>query len=200
MDFRNALLILLVSASSGLAADIQYEIGGGYAYFAGQQYKSLAPKTGYLVRFGAGAGRKNIFKWVSNLTLVSSSGTTDFNDAGTYRNLQYNLVAGEFNLGFKLAFLAPMERLPVQPYLGASGSAMSASFAFPENATVSDTFPKTEAQNYYGYNIFVGVDIEFNKKMGVNLQVEQSKISGTLAQSAFALDSNRILISLFFRE
>jgi hypothetical protein len=193
-------IAFVLSAQSASAGDVQYEVGGGYAYFAGEQYKSLAPKTGYMLRFGAGEGRKSVLKWVSNLTLLTSSGTSDFTDNGSNVNLSYQLIGGEFNLGLKIAPLSGLDRLPIQPYVGATGSAMAASFKFADNAPVSTQFPRTEAQNFYGYTIFVGADIELSKDIwGVNFQVEQSKITGTVAKQPFFLDSNRIFMSLFFR-
>jgi len=193
------IAVALMQIPSAFAEDIQFEVGGGLMYFAGKPYQSLAPKTGYMVRFGAGAGRQYIFKWVSSFSMFTSSGNTTFNDNGTYTALDYQLVGGEFNLGLKIAPLASLEHLPMQPYVGASGAATSASFKFPENAPVSTTFPKTDSSNYYGYNIFVGVDIEMTKSWGVNFLVEQSKLSGTLANNQFNLDSNRVLFQLFFR-
>jgi len=192
--------LVSVALENAGAADVQFEIGGGYNYFAGQDAKSLAPATGYLLRFGAESGRRSIFKWVSSLSLLSSQGTADFNDSGTTRNLNYTLVAGEFDLGFKLAFLAGNDRLPVQPYVGASGSAMSASFTFPTNSVVSATFPKTEAQNFYGYDIFVGVDVETGRDWGFNIEVDQIRLAGTVASQPFSLDSNRVYLNLFFRK
>ncbi len=194
------IMFVIFSGPKVFADEVQYEVGGGYAYFAGLPLKSLAPKTGVMARFGAEAGRKSIFKWMSNFSLMSASDTSTFSDNGTTQTLAYQLVAGEFNFGFKLAFLAPIDRLPIQPYLGASGSAMSASFKFGDNTALSSTFPKTDAQNFYGYNIFVGVDINLDRSWGINFQVEQSKISGTVALQPFALDSNRVFFSLFFRQ
>lgn len=200
MSFKIFLMAALLTTSSlVLASEVQYEVGGGYEYFSGDQNKSLAPKTGYMMRFGAEAGRKTILKWMSNLTLVSSTDTATFNDNGSYPSLAYQLIEGEFNLGIKLAFLAGYDRLPIQPYVGGSGSLGSASFKFADNAAVSTTFPKTDAENFYGYAIFVGVDIMIGRQWGVNLHVEQSQTSGTVAKQAFYLNGNRAFFSLFFQ-
>ena len=191
--------LILLAGPKGFASDVQYEIGAGYDFFAGDSLQSLAPQTGYLLRFGAEAGRRSIFKWMSSLTLLESQGTSNFSDSGTTRNLNYTLVAGEFELGMKLAFLAANDRLPVQPYIGGAGAAMSTSFSFPAGSNVSSTFPLTEAQNFYGYSIFVGADIETGRDWGINVEVDQTVLSGTVANNPFSLNSNRVFLNLFFR-
>ena len=194
-----ALLFVVFASANVYASEVQYDVGGGYAYFSGDPNKSLAPNTGYLVRFGAEAGRKTILKWTSNLTLAYSSSTSTFIDAGSFPSLSYTLVEGEFNLGFKLEFLAAYDKLPVQPYVGATGSIGSTSFKFAQDAAVSATFPKTDAENFYGYAIFVGVDISFTNYWGMGIEVEQSATTGTVAKQPFSLNSNRVFLNLFFQ-
>lgn len=198
-SFGTFALLLCFLPHLAWAKDFQYEIGPGYAYFAGQEKKSLAPLTGYLMRFAAGTSSEKTFRWVSSMSLLSSSGESVFDDAGTDRTLTYQLIGGEFNIGFRIGFLSGFSKLPVQPYFGAAGSIVSASFAFPKDSTVSETFPKTDAGNFYGYAIFVGTDLTLGKEWGLNVHVEQSNIAGTLAQKQFVLNSNRVFLMMFFR-
>lgn len=198
---RKVLFLILFFAFFASAAkaenNTQYNLMLGYHYFSGKDLKSLAPNTSYLMRFGAGSGTKSMFGWISSMALQFGTATANFNDSGTTRALSYQLIGGEFNLGFRIMPFASQYKLPVQPHFGVTGALQVDSFNFGTQ-TVSATFPKTEAQQFYGYNLFVGTDVSLGKNWGVVLQVEQSVISGTVATAVFELSGNRVFLGLFF--
>jgi hypothetical protein len=193
-----SLLVVTATMQKASARESQFDVLVGYHYFSGLAQQSIAPNTGYVLRFAAGT-RKGILRWTSNLSLLYATATNEFDDGGTTRDLAYTLMGGEFNIGFKVAPLGNFTKLPIQPYFGATGAVQIDSFVFGEDATTSATFPKTDATQFFGYNVNVGVDLSMSKRWGFVVAVEQSKVSGTLAATPFVLDGNRVFIGLYFK-
>lgn len=202
---RTGFLLLLFTTSSVLvnfevrAESYQHEIGAGMHYYSGLAEKSLAPNLGTLLRFSASNVPKSWYKWVTNLTVLSGGASSDFDDAGSTVTLDYTLLGGEFNFGFAIVPMASFEKLPVQPYFGATGSLQVSSLKFTDTSSASATFPKTDAGMFAGYALFVGVDVLMSKTFGMGLTVEQSAINGQVATVPFGMGGNRIFINFFFR-
>lgn len=182
---------------SAEAADIQFKVGAGQQYFSGKSLQSLSPNKGTILTFAAGSGSRSILRWVSNMTLLSSSGTADFSDSGTSQTLSYALIGGEFNYGVQVAPMASFSKLPIQPYFGVTGALQMDTFTFTDNGSLSSTFPKTSSGQFFGYNIQVGVGINMTKRGGLYIEVEQSTIAGQIAEATFNLNGNRIIIGWF---
>lgn len=191
-------LILCIFAGPAWASKFSYDVGAGLEYFSGQTEESLAPLTGTLIRLGGQKGEE-IMRWATSLYVISSSGEADFDDAGTTQTLSYSLIGGEFNFGFAIYPLGGESKLTMQPYLMVTGSSHLASISFPEDAAVSDTFPKSDAAMMFGYALAVGADIAFSKEWGMKLHIERSQITGTLAGSSFGLSGQRVILGLYFQ-
>ena len=179
------------------AASAQYGLGFGLHYFSGQEGESLAPDTGTVIKFAAGEGRGEVFRWWTSLSLLVASSDAIFTASSNASAIDYSLKGGEFQLGMKIVPLASQIKIPVQPYMSINAVVQSNSFTFEETATVASTFPYSDSQMYYGYNITVGSDLIMSKKWGFFIEVEQSVVSGSLGGSSFASGGNRILIGIF---
>lgn len=197
--FVGPLVLLSIFAPIGAYADkSQYDIGAGMEYFSGKTQESLAPETGIVLRLGAQTG-ESIFRWATSLVITSGSGEADFDDQGTtVGDLEYKVLGGEFNIGFALYPLGRQSKLVLQPFLMATGASHLASLSFDKDAAVSDEFPRSDSAMMFGYNLCVGADYAVNKDWGIKIQIERSQISGTLAESTFALGGQRVMIGLFF--
>jgi hypothetical protein len=193
--FYFTITILYSSISFGASA--QYGLGFGLHYFSGQEGESLAPDTGTVIKFAAGEGRGEIFRWWTSLSLLIASSDAIFTASSNASAIDYSLKGGEFQLGMKIVPLASQIKIPVQPYMSVNAVVQSNSFTFDETATVASTFPFSDSQMFYGYNITVGSDLIMSKKWGFFIEVEQSVVSGTLGGSSFATGGNRILIGIF---
>lgn len=193
------IFIILIFSSFLKAEDFQHEIGLGIHYYSGSADKSLAPNLSTALRFGAGNVPKSFYKWISSLTILSGSSTATFNDAGNSVSLSYTLLGGEFNFGFGIVPMAESTKLPVQPYFGVTGALQVTSLKFANTDQASATFPKTDANMYFGYGLLVGVDIQMGKSFGMGLTVEQSAVSGQVATKPFGLGGNRIFLNFLFR-
>ena len=191
------LAFLIFYSSSSLAAGYQYQFGGGQEYYSGLKDQSLAPNTATNVRFGARFADRSIMNWIASTTLISSSGSSSFKVSGTSTTMGYQLLGGEFLLGFRVTPLANSNHLPIQPFFGAGGVVQLNSVKFPDAPSTSTTFPKSDAQYFAGYTVLVGVDVYMNKNFGFGLQVEQISAGGTLASESFSTGSNRFLLVLF---
>lgn len=190
--------MMFIPQSNLMAGSSQYGVGAGLHYFSGKDGEALSPNTGTVLKFVAGEGRGSVVRWWTSLSVLIASGSADFTSSSSSSDLDYSLKGGEFQIGTKLVPLAGNIKLPIQPYLGVNLVIQTNQFAFDESATVAATFPYSDSQMFYGYNITVGTDILMSKKWGWFLEVEQSVVSGTLGGSTFATGGNRILVGVAF--
>lgn len=192
------MVIVTLFSQFSFAASSQYGVGFGLHYFSGKTGESLAPKTGTVMKFAAGEGRGEAFRWWTSLSLLLSNDSAEITSSGLSTDLDYQLKGGEFQVGMKMVPLASFIKIPVQPYFGINAVVQSNSFTFEENDSYSSSFSVSDSQMFYGYNIVVGTDIIMTKKWGWFIEIEQSTVTGTLGQSAFSTSGNRILLGFFF--
>ena len=95
------------------AGKSQFDVGIGMHYYSGVVDESLAPKTAVGLRLGALSG-EGMFRWFTAVTIFSSSGNSNFDDAGTSTALDYTLLAGEFDIGGAYYPFGGSSKLPVQ--------------------------------------------------------------------------------------
>lgn len=189
---------IIISNSDLFAASSQYSIGAGLHYFSGKDGEALSPDTGTVLKFAAGEGRGEVFRYWTSLSLLLGNDKATFTASSSASELDYQLKGGEFQLGMKIVPLANNIKIPIQPYIGVNIVIQNNQFAFDESATVAATFPFSDSQMFYGYSITVGTDILMSKRWGWFLEVEQGVVSGTLGGSTFATGGNRILFGITF--
>lgn len=167
-------------------------MSGYLANYSGVEEQSLTGKSG----FGGEITTERGWRWFSIMGKVTgeySATSADFNDGGTTRELDYQLLMSEIHIGARMG-LFPTKRF--NPYVSATalGGLVNLKFSNTDNLT---ELQGSQTSFAAGYTVSAGVELRLgdqNKKFLLWGEIQSRVSQAPLAdESSFKLDALKLV-------
>ncbi len=171
------------------------KLGFSILNYSGEKTKSLGGKKGFGGEVITERGRKT-FSLLGKVRGEYSATSAYFDDGGTERSLNYELIHGEAAVGFKVG-LFPGSM--ITPYITGAGLVGFASLSFTSTSLAE--LKNSEKALSLGYEVGAGIEMEFKRNKGQKFllwgEIQSRTSSAKLAgQSQFGLDALRMALGV----